>query len=56
VVTAVVNDRIVWEVYREAGAKLAMPPPVKIVSADVGRLVVHGGMFDNTICLAKAAP
>jgi hypothetical protein len=52
VVTSVIDDRIVWDNYREAGARLAMPPPVKIVSADVARLVVNGGMFENTTCLA----
>jgi YjbE family integral membrane protein len=54
VVTSVIEDRIVWDDYREAGTKLAMPPPVKIVSADMGQMVVNGGMFENTICLSKS--
>ena len=54
VTTTVIEDRIVWEDYREAGARLAIAPPVKIVQADAGRLVVNGGMFDNASCLAAA--
>ena len=52
--TTVIEDRIVWEDYREAGAKLALAPPVKIVMADAAKLVVNGGMFENTSCLAVA--
>jgi YjbE family integral membrane protein len=52
VTTTVIEDRIVWDDYRAAGARLALAPPVKIVQADAGKLVVHGGMFDNTSCLA----
>jgi hypothetical protein len=52
--TTVIEDRIVWDDYREAGAKLAMPPPVKIISVDARKLMVSGGMFDNTACYPSA--
>jgi hypothetical protein len=48
--TTVIEGRIVWDDYREAGARLTIPPPVKIVSVDARKLVVHGGMFENTAC------
>ena len=48
------EDRIVWDDYREAGARLALEPPVKIILVDAGKLVVNGGMFDNTTCEAAA--
>lgn len=50
VLTTVVEDRIVWEDYREAAARLTVPPPVKIVQVDAANLVVNGGAFDNTSC------
>jgi YjbE family integral membrane protein len=52
--TTVIEGRIVWEDYRDAGARLTIPPPVKIVSADASKLVVHGGMFENTPCYPAA--
>lgn len=52
--TSVIEDRIVWDDYRDAGAKLTMPPPVKIVSVDARKLVVNGGMFENTACYSTA--
>ena len=52
VVAAVIEGRIVWEDYRESSARLAIAPPVKIITADVERLVVHGGNFENATCLA----
>jgi len=52
VLTTVIDDRIVWDDYRDAGLKLNIAPPVKIVSADVGMMVVNGGMFDNASCAA----
>jgi hypothetical protein len=54
VTTTVIEDRIVWEDYREAGARLALAPPVKIIMADATKLVVNGGMFENTSCLVVA--
>lgn len=51
VVTSFIEDRIVWEDYREAGAKLTLPPPIKLVSIDADKLVVNGGVFENTACL-----
>jgi len=54
VTTTVIEDRIVWDDYREAGARLALAPPVKILMADAGKLVVNGGVFDNTTCEAAA--
>ena len=54
--TTVIEDRIVWDDYREAGTKLAMPPPVKIVSVDARKLVVNGGMFENTACYPSVQP
>ena len=52
--TTVIEDRIVWEDYREAGARLAVAPPVKVVSVDAAQLVVNGGMFDNAACAVAA--
>lgn len=52
--TTVIEERIVWDDYREAGSKLGLPPPVKIMSADARKLVVNGGMFDNTACFPTA--
>ena len=54
VTAKVVEDRIVWEDDREAGARLALALPVKIVQADANKLVLHGGAFDNTACLVAA--
>ena len=54
VMTGVVEDRIVWDDYRQAAARLALAPPVKIVSADAAQLVVNGGVFDGTACAAAA--
>ena len=48
--TAVAEDRVVWDNYREASTKLGIPPPVSIVAADARQLVVNGGMFENTNC------
>jgi len=50
--TTVIDDRIVWDDYRDAGLKLSIAPPVKIISADVAMMVVNGGMFDNASCPA----
>ncbi len=52
VLTTVIDDRIVWDDYRDAGIKLGSAPPVKIISADVAMMVVNGGMFDNASCPA----
>ena len=48
----VTEDRIVWDDYRLASVALSIPPPVKIISADLSKLVVNGGMFDNVSCSA----
>jgi hypothetical protein len=48
--TTVIDDRIVWDDYRDAGVKLSIPPPVKILAADARKLVVNGGAFENTAC------
>ena len=54
--TTVIEDRIVWEDYRDAGARLGAPPPVKILSADERQLVVNGGVFENTSCIPAVQP
>ncbi|WP_342619245.1 YjbE family putative metal transport protein [Rhodoferax sp. GW822-FHT02A01] len=54
--TTVIEDRVVWEDYRDAGARLGAPPPVKILSADERQLVVNGGVFENTSCIPAAQP
>jgi len=54
VMTPVQGDRIVWDDYREAGTTLGAAPPVKIVLADAGKLVIDGGMFSNAACDAQA--
>jgi hypothetical protein len=54
--TTVIDNRILWDDYRKAGAKLEIPPPVKIVSVDARKLVVNGGMFENTTCYPSVQP
>ncbi len=55
VMTTVQEGRIVWEDYREASARLTIPPPVRMVLADAGKLVLDGGAFDNSSCLAAGS-
>ncbi|HEY8908602.1 MAG TPA: TerC family protein [Rhodoferax sp.] len=50
-VTAV-DGHINWKNYQAAGFALGVTPPVKIVSAGAAKLVVDGGAFENTECLA----
>jgi hypothetical protein len=50
-VTAV-DGHINWKNYQAAGFALGVTPPVKIVSASAAKLVVDGGGFENTECLA----
>lgn len=54
VLTTVIEDRIVWDDYREAAARLSIAPPVKILMVDAAKLVVNGGAFDNSSCLAAS--
>ncbi len=51
VATTVTEDKIDWEDYKQAGVRLAIQPPLKIVSGDTGKLVLNGGMFENSVCL-----
>ena len=56
ITTSVIEGRIAWEDYKEAGDRLSMELPVKILSADSRRLIVSGGGFDNTSCEAAVQP
>ena len=51
--TTAIEGRIVWDDYQEASAKLAITLPVKIISVDARKLIVNGGMFENTACFSS---